>query len=268
MVESFAPRSGADEGAARRREEARERHFWGEFADSASVSAVQAERLDVYAAARLRLLGNVGGKDILDLGCGGGQSAALLGLRRAKGTAVDISEQCARLTVTRARLSGVAHRVGAHVMSAYALAFPAASFDLVHGQDILHHLDVEAAGRAIKQVLRPGGRAVFQENNANNPVLMVARRLCGPFGIPKWSSDDEYPLSRAEIQALGNIFDGAIEVHYPPLEFFRLVDMKLFSYRNRAVNTACDRLDDFFYRHVPAVRPYGYKQLIVLHKLP
>jgi SAM-dependent methyltransferase len=267
MVVRVAQRSRAGEAAARRLEQARERHFWGEFAASASVAAVQCERLDVYTEARLRLLGDVAGKDVLDLGCGVGQSAALLGLRGARVTAVDISERCVQLTVKRARLSGVAGRVGAHVMSAYALAFPHASFDLVHGQDILHHLDVEAAGRAIKQVLRPGGRAVFQENNANNPLLMAARRLCGHFGIPKWSSADEYPLTRGEVELLGKVFDGAVEVHYPALEFFRLANMKLFGYRSRFVNHTCDRLDDCLYRSVPPVRPYGYKQLIVLRKL-
>src|SRR5262249_36314215 len=163
--------------------------------------------------------------------------------------------QCVRLTVTRARLSGVAHRVGAHVMSAYALAFSDASFDLVHGQDILHHLDIERAGLELKRVLRPGGRAVFQENNANNPLLMLARPLCGHFGIPKWSSDDEYPLTRAEVQTLGEIFDGATRVHFPAFEFFRLVDMKFFGYRNRLANLGCDLLDRAVYRYLPPARP-------------
>jgi hypothetical protein len=116
-------------------------------------------------------------------------------------------------------------------------------------------------------VLRPGGRAVFQENNANNPVLMLARRLCGHFGIPRWSSDDEYPFTRAEARELGAIFDNAIEAHYPALEFFRLFDMKFFGYRNRLVNVGCAHLDDFVYQYVPLVRPYGYKQVLVMHKV-
>jgi SAM-dependent methyltransferase len=250
-----------------RREQARESHFWDVFASSAAVEPVQQGPLDCYTAARVGLLGNVTGKRVLDLGCGVGHSSALLALRGARVAAVDISERCVQITAERARVSGVAHLVQGQVMSAYALAFPDASFDLVHGQDILHHLDVHQAGHAIKRVLRPGGRAVFQENNANNPLLMLARRLCGHFGIPKWSTDDEYPLTRGEIRHLGRIFDGAVEVVYPMFEFFRLVDMKFFGYRNHLVNVACERMDHVVYRHLPPLRPYGYKQLVVLRKV-
>jgi SAM-dependent methyltransferase len=259
--------SRAKPGNGRHRNEGRESHFWDAFADSERAEAVDPRELDVYTEARLRLLGDVAGKTVLDLGCGVGYSAALLALRGARVAAVDVSGRCVRLTAARARASGAAHSVSAQVMSAYRLAFRDASFDLVHGQDILHHLDVRPAGLEIKRVLRPGGRAVFQENNANNPILMLARRLCGHFGIPKWSSDDEYPLTRSEIRELSRIFDRAAEVHYPGFEFFRLFDMKFFGSRNRLVNVSCERLDRMVQRCFPGLRPYGYKQLLVLRKL-
>ncbi len=249
------------------REQARESHFWDVFASTVAVEPVRPGPLDAYTRARLRLLGDLAGKRVLDLGCGVGHFSALLALRGAHVAAVDISERCVAITRERARASGVGQRVETQVMSAYALAFPDASFDLVHGQDILHHLDVDQAGPAIKRVLRPGGWAVFQENNANNPLLMLARHLCGHFGIPKWSTDDEYPLTREEIRVLGRIFDDAVEVYYPELEFFRLVDMKLFGYRNRMVNVGCDRLDRLVYRCLPPLRPYGYKQIVVLRRV-
>lgn len=250
----------------RQREEARESHFWDAFTGTTRLEPVTADHVDQYMRARLNLLGDVAGKDVLDLGCGVGYSAALLALRGAHVAAVDISARCVQQTAERARVSGVAGRVHARVMSAYALAFPDASFDLVHGQDILHHLDVVRAGQELRRVLRPGGRAVFLENNANNALLMMARRLCGHFGIPKWGTDDEYPLTRAKVRALGEVFDGAVEVQYPTFEFFRLVDMKFFQYRNRFVNVWCDRLDRAVYRFLPWLRPYGYKQIVVLRK--
>ena len=249
------------------REQARESHFWDAFATTVKVEPVQAGPMDSYTRARLRLLGDVRGKRVLDLGCGVGHFSALLALRGAHVAAVDISERCVQITRERARASGVGHRVATQVMSAYALAFPDASFDLVHGQDILHHLDVGQAGHAIRRVLRPGGRAVFQENNANNPLLMLARHLCGHFGIPKWSTDDEYPLRRGEIRRLGQTFDDAVEVYYPAFEFFRLLDMKFFGYRNRVVSIGCHRLDQLVYDYAPPLRPYGYKQIVVLRKV-
>jgi len=256
----------SDSASRTRREETRESHFWDVFAAAAPVAPVQPAPLDEYAAARLRLLGPLAGKRVLDLGCGLGYGAALLALHGARVSAVDISARCVQTTRLRAAASGVAERVAAQVMSAYRLAFADESFDLVHGQDILHHLDIALAGREIKRVLRRGGRAVFQENNANNPLLMLARRLCGHCGIPRWSTDDEYPLTRAEIAQLGTIFDGAVAVHYPALEFFRLLDMKLCGYRVRPVSVTCALLDRWAYR-VPALRPYGYKQIVVLWRL-
>src|SRR5579884_1931166 len=122
----------ADERAAR--EQARESHFWDAFASTVSVEPVQTGGLDPYARARLRLLGDVRGKRVLDLGCGVGHSSALLALRGARVAAVDVSARCVEITRERARASGVGQRVEAQVMSAYALAYPDASFDLVHGK--------------------------------------------------------------------------------------------------------------------------------------
>src|SRR5262249_25263644 len=108
------------------REQARESHFWDAFASTVKVEPVQTSNLDTYTPARLRLLGDVSGRRVLDLGCGVGHSSALLALRGAHVTAVDISPQCVGITRDRARASGVGHRVAARVMSAYALGFPEA----------------------------------------------------------------------------------------------------------------------------------------------
>jgi ubiquinone/menaquinone biosynthesis C-methylase UbiE len=251
----------------KQREESRESHFWDVFSDTSPVTPVRAGELDVYSEARIGLLGPVDGRHVLDLGCGVGYSASALALRGARVEAVDISPGCVRVTARRAQASGVGASVGTHVMSAYSLAFPDAAFDAIHGQDILHHLDIEQAGREIKRVLRTNGVAVFQENNANNPVLMFARRFCGHFGIPKWSTDDEYPLTRAEVRQLGQVFDGQVDVHYPMMEFFALLDMKIFRCRSRAITQVCLWLDRAIYRWLPPLRPYGWKQIVVLRKV-
>lgn len=246
-------------------EEERESHFWDTFAQGVvAITPVDPTQLDPLSAARLRLIGDVSGRNVLDLGCGIGFGAALLALRGAHVYAVDVSERCVEVTAERARVSGVADRVVARAMSAYALDFPDSFFDVVHGQDILHHLDVGPAGREVWRVLRPGGRAVFQENSANNRLLLVARRLCGHFGIPKWSTSDEYPLRRKEIAELSAIFGGHVECHYPVFEFLRLLDMKLFRYHSRLASAACQYLDGIVYDFLPWLRPYGYKQIVVL----
>jgi len=117
----------------------------------------------------------------------------------------------------------------------------------------------------IERVLRPGGRAVFLENSANNPLLMLARRLCGHFGIPKWSTDGEYPLRRAQIAMLATAFGGTCSVRYPFFEFFRLLDQKLIRYRSRTMTRLCEGLDSWLWRVAPALRQYSYKQVVVLY---
>ncbi|MER3404125.1 MAG: class I SAM-dependent methyltransferase, partial [Chloroflexota bacterium] len=202
---------------------------------------------------------------VLDLGCGSGHHAVLLALRGAEVYAVDVSDEWVRLTCQRARCNGVGAQVRALVMSAYALGFPPASFDVVCGVAILHHLEPLALAPELRRVLRPGGRAVFLENSANNPLLMLARRLCGHFGIPKWSTDGEYPLRRAQIAMLATAFGGTCSVRYPFFEFFRLLDQKLIRYRSRTMTRLCEGLDSWLWRVAPALRQYSYKQVVVLY---
>src|SRR5688500_6312194 len=43
--------------------------------------------------AKLRLLGDVAGRDVLELGCGGGQAGVFLATQGARVTALDVSER-------------------------------------------------------------------------------------------------------------------------------------------------------------------------------
>jgi SAM-dependent methyltransferase len=45
----------------------------------------------------------------------------------------------------------------------------------MHGEGLLHHLALPAAGREIARVLKTGGRAVFKDPLGQNPVLELAR---------------------------------------------------------------------------------------------
>lgn len=208
------------------------------------------------------LLGPVGGRDILDLGCGHGMWSAFLAEQGARVVAFDISKEQVRAARRRAQARGVPDRFHPAVASATALPFADASFDLVQGQDIIHHIaDTGLLGREIARVLRPGGRAVFRENSANNPLLMLARKFCGHFGIPKWSSPDEYPLTRRKVKEFAQAF-GELAVVYPRFQFFFYFDAKFFDGRNRAVTRICTTLDSIIYDRLPPLRQYSYRQVI------
>lgn len=101
------------------------------------------------------------GRDIADLGCGGGQLTIPLARRGAKVTGVDISPRMVDLLREKAAQEGLA--VDGVVGPIQGVAFPPGSLDLVVSNYAMHHVrdDKKAAVvRAAVSWLRPGGRLV------------------------------------------------------------------------------------------------------------
>ncbi|GJG86397.1 hypothetical protein tb265_15780 [Gemmatimonadetes bacterium T265] len=248
----------------------REAAYWD--AQAARVSDDDLRRIpntgDALAVRALALLGDLHGRRVLDVGCGTGEWAVVLASRGAEVWAVDISPGSVAVAKRRAALHGLSERVHAAVMSAMALEFPDGFFDAVHGQDIIHHMtDAGGFGREIARVLAPDGSAVFLENCANNRLLMFARdNVCGRWGIPKWSSDDEYPLTRGRLREFGRAFS-TTEVEYPRFLCFFYIDAKLFRYRRKIVSRVCSGLDRLVF-NVPALRQYSYRQVVRCRRGP
>ncbi|HVC61050.1 MAG TPA: class I SAM-dependent methyltransferase [Acetobacteraceae bacterium] len=110
----------------------------------------------------LDLVGDAGGRSILDLGCGDGDLAIALCRRGARVAGLDASP--AMIAAASAR----AHREHAdavfEVGTAAALPFPAEQFDMVVAVTILCFVaDAGPVFREIARVLRPGGRLVICE---------------------------------------------------------------------------------------------------------
>src|SRR5881296_3798919 len=121
------------------------------------------------------------GTRALELGCGTGEFTRRVAPSGARVVALDLSGDL--LVKARAKLDGAARFVRGN---AHVLPFADASFDVVYGCSILHHLDVGVALREVRRVLRPGGRLVFSEPNLVNPQVFVMFN-CGPlkarFGV-------------------------------------------------------------------------------------
>ena len=149
-------------------------------------------------------LGDVRGKTILDFGCGSGANTVLLANRGAHVIAFDISESLLRLAERRLAVNGVAGGAGFIAASAHDLPLPSESIDVVFGIAILHHLDLALVSREVHRVLRPGGRAIFQEPVRNSAVLRFVRRLI-PYRAPD-VSPYERPLFDRELQAFAAPF--------------------------------------------------------------
>jgi SAM-dependent methyltransferase len=151
-----------------------------------------------FAEAVLR---DCAGRRVLEYGCGTGGHAFRLADRGADVTGIDISD----VAVERARQRiEPSRRLRFEVADAEALPFADASFDLVCGTSILHHLDIAKALQEVRRVLAPGGRAVFYEPVGYNPAANLYRRL-----TPQLHTEDEHPLLRSDFALMRREFRNA-----------------------------------------------------------
>ena len=128
---------------------------------------------DIELPVMQRVLDLPRGRDVLEVGCGGGSGLSalrtLLAPRRLVGIDID------RAALTRVRDAEV------HVADVRALPFADASFDLVFDFGTLWH--IARAGDALREiarVLRPGGAFVHEtklNQLASHPVRSLVRRV-------------------------------------------------------------------------------------------
>jgi 2-polyprenyl-6-hydroxyphenyl methylase/3-demethylubiquinone-9 3-methyltransferase len=134
--------------------------WWDPAGPAAVLHAINRPRVDFY----LQQLGDVGGRRILDAGCGGGLVARELAVAGAEVVGVDRSLgslEVARRAVDRS--IGSFRPVRGRLER---LPFADGSFDAVVAADVLEHLpDLPAAVAELARVLAPGGGFVFDTVN-------------------------------------------------------------------------------------------------------
>jgi 2-polyprenyl-3-methyl-5-hydroxy-6-metoxy-1,4-benzoquinol methylase len=150
---------------------------------------------------RLRLIGDLRGRRVLDVGCGNGQNAALLARLGAEVTGIDVSAGAIRLAQRRAAAWGVRDRVQLICAPLETAALPAGAFDVVWGDAFLHHV-LDELPHVVSRLLaatRPGGLLVFSEPVNRCPPLRRLRERV-PLATP--TTADERPLADAELELL------------------------------------------------------------------
>jgi len=107
---------------------------------------------------------------VLEIGCGARPMALQLAPIARQAAGIDISSVAIEQATRQAEQSPVAN-LSLEVMNAKVLEFADASFDLVFGYGVIHHLDVARSFCEIARVLRPGGHAVFWEPLDHNVLI-------------------------------------------------------------------------------------------------
>jgi SAM-dependent methyltransferase len=150
------------------------------------------------------LLPDVGGKRVLDLGCGYGwfcRWAASQGAARVLG--LDVSEKM----LGRARASTTDAAVAYVRADLEVLDLAGAAFDLVYSSLALHYVaDMGGLLRVVHAALVPGGSLVF---SIEHPIFMAPTR-------PGWAADGTWPVDSYAIEGPRRtdwLADGVIKQH-------------------------------------------------------
>ena len=137
------------------------------------VSSPERRPWNAYWSLYDRLLAaGLAGRRVLVPGCGFG--ADLIRLRRlgAEVSGFDISTEVIDIAARRAERLGV-RGIDFRVMTAERLDYPDDSFDAVVFVDVCHHVDIPAAMREVRRVLRPGGQVFGNELYTHSSLQRV-----------------------------------------------------------------------------------------------
>ncbi len=196
--------------------------------------------------------------DILEYGSGAGAYASIaLAEAGYASVGIDISEASVQAARARAERDFPEVDTRYEVMNAEQLDFDDDSFDIVCGNGVIHHLDLDRAYGEVARVLRPGGTALFAEPLGHNALINLYRRL-----TPEQRTDDEHPLRRPDVQ-LADAYFGRVEAWYFHLFVLLAVPLArspLFDPARRAL----DRIDSELFRLLPPARRQAWQVVLRL----
>ncbi len=200
------------------------------------------------------------GARVLEFGCGDTSYAVKLCDWGADVTAIDISDEAIEETRRRVEGAGCAERTRLLRMNAEELEFPDASFDLVIGRAILHHLDLDKAYATIARVLRPGGTALFLEPLAHNPLINLYRRW-----TPHLRTEDEHPLTVADLAAARAHF-ARVELRYFTLLSIGALALAKAPRLFKPALDVLDRADAALFGALPAAGRWAWTAGMIMEK--
>src|SRR5688572_10338955 len=176
-------------------------HRWwdpaGEFKPLHDINPLRLQWIERHAA--------LAGKQVLDVGCGGGILAESMARLGAQVTGIDLSEKALRVAQLHLVQSKLNVRYEKAMVEDYAAAHPG-EFDALTCMELLEHVP-EPAGMvaACARLVRPGGQVFFSTINRNPKSYLFAvvgaeyvlrllpkgthdyRRFIKPSELSRWS---------------------------------------------------------------------------------
>jgi SAM-dependent methyltransferase len=237
-----------------------------EFFDETYASGIREQAVgQVYSITRERVRNyedmiytGVAGLRVLEYGCGTGGHSLEIAQRGGLVTGIDISAVGIAMAAEKAKQLGLPN-AEYRVMDAENLEFNDATFDIVIGEGILHHLRLERSYQEIARVLAPGGRAIFMEPLGHNPAINAFRSR-----TPQLRTADEHPLVKRDLSLARKYFQSCTFHYYHLFSFgaLALLKTKLFW----PAVAALDRVDRFAFKVFPPLGLLGWYAIMVLEK--
>lgn len=249
-----------------------EQFFWDRTSIDTKIEDVQKTVAMIASSPWFRklvdLLGNIREKKVLDCGCGIGNLGVYLAMRGAYIEGFDISSEMLKIARANEGKNGISEKCNFLCCSFEDLPYRDISFDLAVGAYILHHVDVERAVRELHRVLKPGGRAVFIETWGKNPLLVWAGKyLAGRFGIAKYGTKYEHPITAGNIKKMRKVFS-EVYLEFPEFIFFKKAATNVFRWKKnlKFITGVLIKMDNLVTHRFPIFNKYGYRCIITLLK--
>lgn len=196
---------------------------------------------------------------LLSFGCGSGAEAIRFARMGYEVYAFDISPRCVERAQSFAEDYQLSDRTHFSVQTAENIDYPDSYFDIVTGDDILHHVEIDQAIGQVHRVLKPGGAAVFHDSlrtpmrdsiRKSPPVrwLIPIGTLDMQKGKKYEGTEDERPLSTHDIAIIRAQFPSLIVTRFRVLALASVV----FSHRR-----FLEKCDHVMFKILPFMRWFG-----------
>ena len=146
-------------------------HKWwdpeSEFRPLHQINPLRLDWIDQFAA--------ISGKNVVDVGCGGGILAESMARRGANVLGVDLADKPLKVAQLHAMEAGVANLDYRSIAAEDLAAEQPAAFDVVTCMEMLEHVpDPSSIIRACASMVRPGGWVFFSTLNRNPKSFLFA----------------------------------------------------------------------------------------------
>jgi 2-polyprenyl-3-methyl-5-hydroxy-6-metoxy-1,4-benzoquinol methylase len=207
-------------------------------------------------------LGPLSGKRLLDYGAGDGWNSVCFAKANARVVAIDISQKGIALIRKKAKANNVAGNLSAEVQNCYQTSLESSSFDIVYGGGILHHLDVDEAGREIRRLLKADGVAVFFEPMRETRIMDVIKAFV-LFVLRRKAlgeTEGESPMNEERIARLNKHFRSV------QFRYFNVLTSASLIFKSESLKRFLCWADFFLINYLPGFKKLGRAVVIELRE--